>query len=113
MAIIKIRGSLVDMLLYIPPDVYGPYVTMNIKGTNQFITQCMNDTNGNMMESLIYYCIFLKTSKINKFKMNPYDPCVSNRMINRLQQLILFNVEYCKLSHKDTKVNDSFIGLIR
>ena len=41
--------------------------------------------------------------------MNPHDPCVSNRMVNGFQQSILFHVDYRKLSHKDKKVNYSFI----
>ena len=41
-AIIKIRGILVDMLLDISPDVYGPYINMNSKVITQLINQCMN-----------------------------------------------------------------------
>ena len=44
--------------------------------------------------------------------MNPYDPCVANQLVNGLQQSILFHVDYCKLSHKDTKVNANCIGVI-
>ena len=44
--------------------------------------------------------------------MNPYDPCVANGLVNGLQQYILFNVNACKLIHKNTKVNDSFIGVL-
>ena len=35
MAIIKIKGILVDILLGISPDVYGPYVITDRKGVNQ------------------------------------------------------------------------------
>ena len=41
--------------------------------------------------------------------MNTYDPCVVNRLVDGLQQYILFNVDDCKLRHKDTKVNESLI----
>ena len=44
--------------------------------------------------------------------MDPYDPCVANRLVNGLQQNILFHVDDFKLIHKDTKVNDSFIGVL-
>ena len=44
--------------------------------------------------------------------MNPYNPCVSNLLVNLLQQSILFHVDYCKLSHKYTNVNDSFISVL-
>ena len=44
--------------------------------------------------------------------MNPYDLYVANRLLNRLQQYILFHVDYCKLSHKYTNVNDSCISVL-
>ena len=44
--------------------------------------------------------------------MNPYDPCVANRLVNGLQQSILFHVDDCKLSHKYPEVNDSFFGVL-
>ena len=66
-----------------------------------------------MVASLLYYCKFCKTLKLNKFKMGPYDPCVANLLVNGLQQSILFHADDCKLSHKDPKVNDSFIVLLR
>jgi len=42
MAIIKVQGILVDMLLEIAPDVYGPYVTMDKKGIKWLILQCLS-----------------------------------------------------------------------
>ena len=45
--------------------------------------------------------------------MNPYDPSVSNRLVNDLQQSILFHVDDFKLSQKYPKINDGFIGVLR
>ena len=112
MDIIKICGILVDMLLDISPYVYGLYVTMDRKAIKQFINQCMNAIYGTMVASILYYQNF-KTLKLNKFKINTYDPCVTNKLVNGLQQSILYHIDYCRLSYKDTKVNDSFIGLLR
>ncbi len=83
MAIIKIRGILVDMLLEIAPEVYKEYVTTDKKkGNNQLIVQCLNAIYGTMIASLLYYFKFCKTLKREGFKMNPYDPCVANRMVD-------------------------------
>ena len=113
MAIIKIRGILVDVLLYIALDIYGQYVTMDRNGINELITQCMNAIYGTMVASLLYNCKFCKTLKLNKLNMNPYDPCIANILVNGLQQSILFHVDYCKLNQKYPKVNYSFIVLLR
>jgi hypothetical protein len=53
MAIIKIRGVLVDILVKIAPDVYKSYVTTDKKGTKQLLVQCQNALYGTMVASLL------------------------------------------------------------
>ena len=113
MVIIKIRCILVEMIPDIDPDIYGPNVNKESKGIKQLITQCTNAINETMVEILLYYCKFCKTFKLNKFKMNPYNPCVDNWLVNILQQSKLFHVDDCKLSHMYPKVHDSFIVVLR
>ena len=43
------------------------------------------------------------------FKINPYDPCVANRIVNRKQHTITWHVDDLKSSHVDPKVNDEFL----
>ena len=112
MAIIKIYGILVGMQLDIAPDVYGPCITINRKVINKLITQCMNAIYGTIVSIILYYCKFYKIVKLNKFKMNPCDPCVANRMVNILQQSIILHVNDFELSHNYTKVNYSFIVVL-
>ena len=112
MDIINICRVLVDMLIDVAPDVYIQYVTTDRKGIKQLITKFINAIYGTMEASLLYYCKFCETLKLNKFNMDTYYPCVANRLVNGLQQSILFHVDYCKFGHKDPKVNEIFIGLI-
>ena len=81
MAIIKIRGILVDMLLDVAPEIYTPYVTVDKKGVKQLIVQCLNAIYGTMMASLLYYNKFRKSLTKIGFIFNPYDPCVANKQI--------------------------------
>jgi hypothetical protein len=113
MAVIKIRGVLVDMLVKIAPEVYGQYVKTDQKGVKYLITQCLNAIYGTMVASLLYYNKFVKTLKAKDFKLNPYSPCVANRMVNGKQQSILWHVDDCFISHLDEKVNDKFIDELR
>ena len=55
MAIIKIRRILVDTLIDIVPDVYGPYVPTNSKRIKQLIAHRMNAIYGTMVSIIIYY----------------------------------------------------------
>ena len=113
MAIIKIRGILVDILVEIAPDVYKPYVTTDKKGTKQLVVQCQNAIYGTMTASLLYYRKFCKSLTDIGFEFNPYDPCVANKMISGKQMTICFHVDDCKLSHKDPKENDKMIHWLK
>ena len=113
MAIIKVRGVLVDMLVAIAPKVYKKYVTTDKKGNKQLILQCLNAIYGTMMASLLYYRKFSNDLKSIGFEMNPYDPCVANKTIEGSQMTICFHVDDCKLSHRKKKVNDRMIEWLR
>ena len=113
MAIIRIRGVLVDMLVDIAPDVYKEYVTKDKKGNSQLIVQCQNAIYGTMTASLLYYKKFRKSLESIGFEFNPYDPCVANKMVNGKQMTICFHVDDCKLSHVDSKENDKMIAWLK
>jgi hypothetical protein len=113
MAIMKIRGVLVDMLVDIAPYVYKPYVTTDKKGTKQLAVQCQNAIYGTMVASLLYYQKFSKSLTSIGFLFNPYDPCVANKSINEQQMTITFHVDDCKLSHRDSKVMDDMIDWLQ
>ncbi len=113
MAFIKIRGILVDMLCEIAPDIYKPYVTKDKKGIKQLLVQVQNALYGTMVASLLYYCKFVKSLKDVGFTLNPYDPCVANKMMQGKQMTICFHVDDCKLSHRKPKVMDGMIKYLR
>ena len=88
MDIIKIHRILVDVILYIAPYVYGPYLTMDKKVIKQQITQCIDTIYVTIVTSIFYYLKFCNTLKLNKLNMNPYDPCVSNLLVNGLKKYL-------------------------
>jgi hypothetical protein len=113
MAIIKLRGVLVDILVEIAPDVYKPYATTDKKGVRQLLVQCQNALYGTMVASLLYYRKFTKSLTGIGFELNPYDPCVANKIIEGKQMTICFHVDDCKLSHRKPKVMDKMIEWLR
>jgi hypothetical protein len=61
--IVRIRGPLVDILVSIAPDVYGPYVTTNKTGQKVLIIECHNPVYGTIVAALFYYKKFVKSLK--------------------------------------------------
>ena len=46
------------------------------------------------------------------YKLNPYDPCVCNKVIDGEQSTILWHVDDLKCSHVDPKVNDKLLAIL-
>ena len=109
MVIIRMHGVLIDILLEIAPEVYKPFIHINKKGVKQLLLQCHNVIYGTMLASLLYYKKFVKSLLSIGFEINPYDPCIANKMINGKQMTICFHVDDCKLSHHDYKAVNDFI----
>ena len=66
-----------------------------------------------MVASLLYYRKFVKILTDIGFVLNPYDPCVANKMIGGHQITIFFHVDNCKLSHKSSRQMDRMIKYFR
>jgi hypothetical protein len=113
MAFIKIRGILVDILVEIAPYVYKSYISKDKKGSKQLLVQCQNTLYGTMVVRLLYYRKCVKSLLDIDFVINPYDPCVANKMIEGDQMTICFHVDYCKLGHRKTKVMYRMIEYLR
>ena len=43
------------------------------------------------------------------FEVNPYDPCVVNKMINGSQMTVTWHVDELKISHKESTEVKKFI----
>ena len=81
-----------DILCQIYSD-YKAYVTRDKRGVQQFLLNFQNALYGTMVASLLYYCKFTKRLTSIGFEINPYDPCVSNKVINGSQMKICFHVD--------------------
>ena len=84
---------MVDILVSIAPDVYGPYVSKNKSGQKVLIVEfeCLNAVYGTMVAALLYYKKFVKSLTKHGFKLNPYDGCVANKIVKRRQIIICFH----------------------
>ena len=77
------------------------------------MVECLNTIYGMMVASLLYYCKFTRSLKNKGYVLNPYNPCVWNKMINGKQSTICFHVDDCKISHVSVKVNNNTIKWLR
>ena len=97
--IVCIRGLSVDILVSIAPDVYFPYMSTNKSGQKVMLVQCLNAVYGTMMAALLYYKKFVKSLTKQGYKINPYDGCMTNKVVKGKQVTICFHIDDCKISH--------------
>ena len=106
--IMKIRGSLVDMLTKISPNEYEDFIQYEGQQKTLYV-EMLKALYGMMQSSLLYYKKFRNDLEEIGFKINPYDPCVANRIIRGNQHTVTWHVDDLKSSHVDPKVNDKFL----
>ena len=76
----KIKGVLVDMLVQMDPEKYGPNVFYE-RINNVLYIKLLKYIYG-MLQSALLSCIkLIKYLETNGFIFNPYEPCVANKII--------------------------------
>ena len=103
----KIKGAVVDMLLEIDPETYKEYVVYE-KNVKVLYVELLKALYGMLQSSLLYYKKFRKDIEAIGFVVNPYDPCVANRIVKGKQHTVTWHVDDLKSSHVDSTVNDEF-----
>ena len=106
--IMKIRGILVEYLCAFAYEKYAKFVRRDKKGEKVLYVMMLKALYGMLIASLLYYKKFVRDIQSIGFELNPYDPCVANRMVGGKQHTITFHVDDIKSSHVDPKVNDKF-----
>ena len=82
--IMKIRGPLVDMLTEIDSELYQPYVTYEGKSKVLYV-HVLKAIYGMLKSAFLFYKKLRKDLESIGFMVNPYDPCIANRMVNGKQ----------------------------
>ena len=57
-----------------------------------------------MKAALLFYLNFVKNLKSIGFVLNPYDPCVANKIFDSAQLTFVWHVDDLKVSHVDAGV---------
>jgi hypothetical protein len=105
--IMKITGVLVNLIVDIASEIYGPYVVVE-KGKRVLYVQVLMVLYGMLVASLLWYKKFRTDLQSIGFEFNPYEGCVANRTVRGKQHTVRFHVDDVMSSHCDKRVNDEF-----
>ena len=105
--LVKITGDSVNIMCQVRPE-YKKFIVKD-KGKDVLFLRLTKALYGCMQSALLLYETFKEVLVKEGFTLNPYDPCVANRVINRRQCTICWYVDDMKISHEDSRVVDRTI----
>ena len=105
--LVKVDGTSADIMCKVNPAL-NKFVT-RVRGKNTLYLQLTKALYGYMQSALLWYRMFKECLEGLGYVINPYDPCVANKMINNAQCTICWYVDDTKISHVDSIVVDWMI----
>ena len=80
--IMFLEGSLDELMLKVSPKIYGKCVIIISKGKPLLYVQIQKSVYGLLLIALLFCRELVKYLNTYVFQINPYNPCVENKMIN-------------------------------
>ena len=97
-----LREFFIECMLKVSPE-WEKYVTLDKKGNKVLYVRLNYGLYGCINNDILFWEKLSKDLKSQGFELNPYDPCVANKIINGKQFIIVWHVDDLKMSHKDSK----------
>ena len=89
--------------------MYRKYVTTGPNREPILYVRLLKALYGLLRSALLFYKKLRADLKKKGFEVNPYDPCVANKVINGLQMTVTWHVDDLKISHKESDEVTKFI----
>jgi hypothetical protein len=105
----RFTGKLVDLLLEIDRNMYGPCVVKEGKETVVYV-ELLKALYGTIRAARLFWEKLSGKLLEWGFTPNPYDPCVMNKNVNGKQLTVAWHVDDSKVSHVQSLVVNHFIA---
>lgn len=107
-----LKGELCELMVKAAPELYTEYVTVGKNGKRMLYVEMQKALYGMLKSALLFYLKLLGDLTKAGFELNPYDPCVANKMVGGKQLTVAWHVDDLKISHENPAVVDRFIEYI-
>jgi hypothetical protein len=101
--VMVLKGRLAEMMVQVNPSLYRKYIAVDGNGTPVLYVRMEKAMYGLLKSALLFYRRLVGDLLENGFVLNPYDPCVANKMINGKQMTVIWHVDDLKVTHVDQK----------
>ena len=108
--LMRLDGILAELMVQVDPKLYRKYITTNAKGKPVLYVQLEKAVYGMMKSALLFYRKLVADLVSLGFEINPYDPCVANKIIKNKQMTICWHVDDLFIGHEDPAVVSHFLA---
>jgi hypothetical protein len=101
--IMLLCGILAELMVKTSPNIYPKYNTVDARNQPVLYVKLQKALYGCLRSALMFYLKFVGEIESQGFTLNPYDPCVANKVINGKQFTVVWHVDDINMSHADEK----------
>eukprot|EP00957_Ditylum_brightwellii_P078671 5981757-Ditylum_brightwellii.AAC.1 len=99
--VMVLEGTLAELLVKTASNVYQKYLGVGKDNKPVLYVQLRKALYGYLKSALLFYKRRVGNLQAYGFKINPYDPCVANKIVNGKQMTVCWHVDDLKISHVD------------
>jgi hypothetical protein len=106
------NGTLAELMAKTDPKLYRKYLT-DEKGKKVLYLRLQKALYRMMKSTLSFYRKLISKLKGMGFEVNPYDPCIVNKMVNDSQMTVRWHVDDLMISHTNNKAILRFLRMLK
>ena len=91
-------GKLASLLVKVDPSLYKKYFITSKQGVPMLYVKPTKALYGILRNDMLFYKNPRGHLEEKGFKVNLYDPCVANKIVNVSQMTVCWHVDYMKVS---------------
>ena len=94
-----LREKLAELIVKVDPSLYSKYVIPSKQGLPMLYVKLTKALYGMLISAMLFYKKLRENLEGKGLEVNPYDPCVANKLVNGSQMTVCWHVDDLKISH--------------
>ena len=103
-----LHGKLAELLVKVDPSLYRKYVITSKQGVPMLYVKLTKALCGILRSAMLFYNNIRGHLEGKGFKVNPYEPCVANKLVNGSKMTVCWYVDDLKVSHTEEDAITAF-----
>ncbi len=110
--IMRMNGTCAELMVKTDPKLYQKYIALG-KGRQVLYLRLQKAIYGMMKSALLFYRKLVGELHEMGFELNPYNPCVANKMVDGAQLTVRWHIDNQMISHINNNAIMAFIKAIK